>query len=315
MSRAMFKVSVFMITYNHENYIRKALDSILCQQVNFDYEIVVGEDLSSDGTRNILLEYKERYPDRFKLILHQQRMGAPTNQVITMANCTGKYIAMLEGDDYWSDEHKLQKQIDFLEANPEYVLCFHKIMIDKDGVLTDDYLTKVPFETSLQEHLFPTNYIHTLSVVYRNNIRRLPSWFNKALPGDYPLWLMVTNDGGKIKYLDDCMGVYRVHGTGIWTSGGQQKAQKINTTLLRCAQYINCRNQLFMKKRIIELSQSVYAQGYKDISWFGYISIAWWVFKRTSLSNKQRIQILTPLIRKFKNRFFNKAVNIKTVGN
>ncbi len=126
-----------MLVYNHEKYIATALNSILMQNVHFDYDIVVGEDCSTDNTRKILLEYKKKYPDKFKLILHNKNVGAINNQNITMKNCTGKYIACLEGDDYWSDPNKLQKQIDFLEANPEFSFCFHNAYVYDEDTRTE----------------------------------------------------------------------------------------------------------------------------------------------------------------------------------
>lgn len=102
-------VSVFMMTYNHENYIAQALDSILMQKINFGYEIIVGEDCSTDRTREIILSYAQRKPDLFKLILHDHNVGAKANQNAVLNACKGKYIAPCEGDDYWTDPYKLQK--------------------------------------------------------------------------------------------------------------------------------------------------------------------------------------------------------------
>ena len=118
-------VSVAVVTYKHEAYIREALDSILMQQVNFLYEIVVGDDCSPDRTPEILREYAQRYPDRFVLLLREKNMGASANSYYIKCHCRGRYIAQLEGDDFWTDPHKLQKQVDFLEAHPEYIGTAH----------------------------------------------------------------------------------------------------------------------------------------------------------------------------------------------
>ena len=111
------KVSVFMITYNHEKYIAEALDSILMQKTDFDFDIVIGEDCSTDATRRIVLEYSRKYPDKIKLLLHNVNVGFISNMMYVLEACTGKYVAMCEGDDYWTDPFKLQKQVDFLEAS------------------------------------------------------------------------------------------------------------------------------------------------------------------------------------------------------
>ena len=125
-----YKLSVLFITYNHEDYIRQALDSVLMQKCNFDFEIVVGEDCSTDSTRDILREYDAKYPGRFKLLFREKNFGRPTMNVYdTGMHCTGDYIAFLEGDDYWTDENKLQKQVDYLDQHPDYMGCTHTCMV------------------------------------------------------------------------------------------------------------------------------------------------------------------------------------------
>lgn len=129
------KVSVLFITYNHEPYLKQSLDAVLMQETDFDYEIVVGEDCSTDNTRAILREYADRYPDKFRLLFREKNFGRPTMNVYdTGMHCEGDYIAFLEGDDYWTDSKKLQKQVDFLDKNPEYMACTHTCeVVDKYG--------------------------------------------------------------------------------------------------------------------------------------------------------------------------------------
>ena len=118
-------VSVWITAYNHEKYIAEALDGVLNQQTNFDYEIVLGEDGSTDRTREIVLAYQKKYPGKFKLFLPEKNMGMLEITKPTFEMCTGKYIAFLDGDDYWTDPLKLQKQVDLLEANPDISFCYH----------------------------------------------------------------------------------------------------------------------------------------------------------------------------------------------
>ncbi len=134
------KLSVLFIPYNPEEYIRQSLDSVLAQKCNFDFEIVVGEDCSTDHTRDILREYDEKYPGRFRLLFREKNFGRPTMNVYdTGMHCTGDYIAFLEGDDYWTDENKLQKQVDFLDQNPGYMGCTHTCsVVGKHGESVDD---------------------------------------------------------------------------------------------------------------------------------------------------------------------------------
>jgi glycosyltransferase involved in cell wall biosynthesis len=116
------KLSVAMITYNHERFITQALESVLAQRVNFDYEIVVGEDCSTDDTRAIVMYFHRRYPGRIVPLLREKNIGGARNIELTLAACRGQYVAMLEGDDYWTCEDKLQRQVDFLDANPDYAI-------------------------------------------------------------------------------------------------------------------------------------------------------------------------------------------------
>jgi len=126
------KVSVSILTYNQRNLIGKAIDSVLMQEVDFPYEIIIGDDCSSDGTQEILKDYQRRYPHIIQLVLHPRRyddVPGRTNNITNLYACRGEYIAMLDGDDYWISEDKLQRQVDFLDENPEYVMTFHDALI------------------------------------------------------------------------------------------------------------------------------------------------------------------------------------------
>ena len=139
-------VSVVFITYNHEKYVRKALLSVLQQETDFSFEVIVGEDCSTDNTRLILQEIKEQYPDQVKLLFREKNLGRPTLNVYqTSMECKGKYVAYLEGDDYWTDPKKLQKQVDFLETHPEYIAVTHtcKLVDEEDHDITDEDILKV----------------------------------------------------------------------------------------------------------------------------------------------------------------------------
>src|SRR5688500_13476797 len=114
----MVDVSVWITTYNHEKFIAEAIESVLRQQPSLSYEIVIGEDCSTDRTREIVLSYKEKYPDKIILYLPKQNTGMVQMTKKSYSFCTGRYVAWLDGDDYWVDPFKLQKQVDFLEANP-----------------------------------------------------------------------------------------------------------------------------------------------------------------------------------------------------
>ncbi len=133
-------LSVALITYNHGPYLRQCLESILSQKTDFEFEVVVGEDCSTDNTREILNGFKARFPDKLRLLYREKNLGRPTLNVYqTSMACKGDYIAYIEGDDYWTDEHKLQVQADFLKNNPEYTAVTHSaVLVDEQGDPRDD---------------------------------------------------------------------------------------------------------------------------------------------------------------------------------
>ena len=216
------KLSVMMITYNHERFIAQALESILAQKVNFDYEIVVGEDCSTDRTRDILMDFHRRYPDRIVPLLRDQNLGPMGNTEATLAACRGLYLGFLEGDDYWICEHKLQRQVDFLDAHPDYAICCHRVRIldematNRAGVLPH----RSPGSYTLED-LLTGNFIYTCTVVYRRSTRgELPSWFRQIKLADWPLMALAAQSG-KIQLMEEVMAVYRVHSEGHWSAHSQ----------------------------------------------------------------------------------------------
>lgn len=139
MGKDNIAVSVICVTYNHEKYIREALDSILMQETDFAFEVLIGEDCSTDGTRDILKEYEKKYPERFRMYYRKQNLGATKNEYELFMAAKGKYIAALELDDIWTDPLKLQKQYDFLESHEEYIGVAHDFdIIDKTGLVIEN---------------------------------------------------------------------------------------------------------------------------------------------------------------------------------
>ncbi len=173
------KLSVIFITYNHEKYVEKALRSVLEQKTDFCFEVVIGEDCSTDGTCRIMDRVIEEYPGiPVKKIYRSKNTGRPTQNVYeTTMECRGQYLAYLEGDDYWCDENKLQKQVDFLEKHPEYIACTHScMMVDEDSKEIEDpeilnigklyeYSGKFTFEDYKYSGSWPGHYA---TVVSRN---------------------------------------------------------------------------------------------------------------------------------------------------
>jgi glycosyltransferase involved in cell wall biosynthesis len=213
------KLSVLMITYNQERFIEHALASILAQRVNFDYEIVVAEDNSTDGTRGIVLDFHRRYPDRIVPLLRDLNLGAMRNFKEALTVCRGNYVALLEGDDYWTDEGKLQRQINFLDEHPDHAICCHRAQfVDETGGGQSRIFPTLPAGTYTIEDLFDLNWVVTCSVMYRwGSFGSLPDWILPLKMGDWPLHILVGT-AGKIHLMDEVMSVYRIHEGGIWSS-------------------------------------------------------------------------------------------------
>lgn len=235
------KVSACIITYNQEQFIRECLDGALRQQTDFSYEIVIGDDCSTDNTLAICKEYAAKYPDLIRLIPRKKNLGMSGNWTSTIQECQGEYIALCEGDDYWTDPLKLQKQVSFLEQNPDYVLTFHPVAIlNSENKIINDFLTKVPetYETIEALARFG-NYIHTPSVVFRNVVKDFPYEFRLSPIVDYFLYLMLA-EHGKLKFLEDKMCVYR-HGVGVFSGESLLNIVKNNLRLFACL-FSYCQN-------------------------------------------------------------------------
>lgn len=207
-----------MITYNHENFIREAIEGVLMQECDFEIELIVANDCSTDKTDEVIKGLLQNHPrsHRIKYINHIENKGMMPNFVWALQECKGNYIALCEGDDYWTDPLKLQKQVDFLDANPDYNICFHRVKIfkEEENKFIEDTITREVPETTKIEDLARGNFMHTPSVVFRNNFT-VPDWFSKSPIGDWTLDMIIAKDK-KIKKLDDVMAVYRVHKASIW---------------------------------------------------------------------------------------------------
>lgn len=192
------------------------MESVIKQKTKFHIEIVVGEDHSNDKTRDVLKEYREKYPDKIKLLFRERNIGMIQNFIDTLEKCNGKYIALLEGDDYWTDSSKLQRQVDFLEAHPDFSFCFHNTKVIDENIqkeyLSNDSNQK---KTNTVKDVIKDWYIMTPSIVFRKSMAdKLPEWFVKVNNGDYALQLLLAHKG-EIGYIDHSMAVYRIHKQGI----------------------------------------------------------------------------------------------------
>jgi len=214
-------VSICTITYNHENYIAQAIESALFQKTNFKYILVIAEDCSTDKTREICISYKEKYPDKIELIINEKNLGASNNFINVLNNCRGKFIAICEGDDYWTDPYKLQKQVDFLEENPEYGLIYSDVEVvnylgevlsrEEQAILRK---TKYCDGEIFFKLIKNGNCINTLTACFRREL--ISDWLKdshkkkNSYIQDYFLWLLIVSKT-KVKFVNEKAASYRRH--------------------------------------------------------------------------------------------------------
>ena len=208
-------VTVEIAAYNHESYIRNTLESVLMQQVNFEYEILIKEDHSTDSTKQIILEYQKQYPNKLRVWLAKKNIYQQGIKLGLHRFARGKYIAKLDGDDYWIDSFKLQKQIDFLEENLDYNFSVGGYnTIDEKGVIKKGELLKKSSSFLIRDYI-ANRFSQTSTFVYRKT-STLPEWTTKMFAGDQALLLLASVDK-KIKYHNEILSVYRLHARGIDT--------------------------------------------------------------------------------------------------
>lgn len=226
-------VSILMITYGHEKYIRQAIEGVLMQETGFDFELIVANDKSPDNSDKVIVDLIENHPKGklIKYIDRKNNIGMQANFSDAYSNCSGKYIALCEGDDYWTDPLKLQKQVDFLETNTNYSGCFTDVSLLKEDKFTPNALKEKHKKDSDSISIFYDTWIPTLTFVFRNSmlIKPLPDQFNKVYNGDLFLFYLLAQNG-KIGYLDIVTGVYRQHKKGAWS--GANKLQKLNKSII-----------------------------------------------------------------------------------
>jgi len=253
-------VSIWMITYNHEKSIEKAIKSVLMQKTTFEFELIIGEDCSTDNTPSIINSYKSKYPNIIRARFNSANIGMSNNMIKTLEECNGKYIAMLEGDDYWTDEYKLQKQVEFLDANTHYSLCCHryKILVN-DQLEYDDYASPLLLNGLMScEFTLEQNFKHwvtkPLTVMFRKDCLKIGELKQYQYARDIHLFynLLSSKFSG---YLMDFFGaVYTKNQHGVWTS--QSTSQQVETSL-------NVYNDLLSKHKKSSALQKMYLESLK----------------------------------------------------
>lgn len=232
-------VSICCTTYNHEQFIAECMNGFLMQETTFPVEVLIHDDASTDNSAQIIREYEARYPALIKAIYQQENQwskGIRPNPSYNFPRARGRFIAFCEGDDYWSSGAKLQRQVEILDENPQFKLCFHKVtVINEERPRSRKFsfpkdLMERPYSC---EELAKKNIIPTCSVLaLYDGVTATPDWFYRLPMNDWPRWVMTCKDGYAYGLAED-LGVYRVHRGGIW-SCDNRKAQLLGTYDFYC---------------------------------------------------------------------------------
>ena len=221
-------VSIRCLVYNHEPFLRKCLDGFVMQKTNFSFEAIVHDDASTDCSASIIREYAEKYPHIIKPIYEKRNRKSKNDgslgRIMDDA-CQGKYIAICEGDDYWTDPCKLQKQVDFLESHLEYTMCCHRAFLFSEKekkIIGENYCYMEDKTIDIKDIINRTGlFISTCSILYRKIIKdNYPLYCDQCVVGDYPLQIMCAMKG-KTYFFNEAMSVYRVNNPNSWM--GKQK--------------------------------------------------------------------------------------------
>lgn len=293
-------VSICCITYNHVSYIKQCLDGFLMQKTDFPVEIIINDDASNDGTTEIIREYVQKYPDLIHPVYQEKNLYSQgvrgMLQKFVFPKVKGKYIALCEGDDYWTNPYKLQQQVDFMEANPDCSLCFHPVSFLSMDIEEDDpYKDKIKYGySSLGESEIPT-----CSMMFRSSlIANIPTHPNFEVADI--LFIKTCSLYGRFFCLDDEMAVYRRHAGG-WT----RQARFITNQLL--FKHFLAERDVFHDKHILDITDKlilIYFRTIRHASQWGYIKAIfmalkifpvrlWFVFFRKGFLSGLKIRILS----------------------
>jgi glycosyltransferase involved in cell wall biosynthesis len=223
-----------MITYNHEQWIGTAIESVLAQDYG-SWELVIGEDCSTDGTLDIAKEYASSHPDKIRVLETPENLGGRANFLRTLGDCRGEFVALLDGDDYWTDPRKLALGVEHLDREPECAMVFSACeqVSDDPAVKTRILRPSGKQGRYTQEDLIWGNLAASASILWRRpRVEDLPGWFMDVPVGDWPLHMLVA-ERGWIGYIDRVMCAHRVHGAGVWAGMSAVKQLDLRITVRR----------------------------------------------------------------------------------
>jgi len=230
MSERDVKVSAMGLTYIHARFLAQALDGVLMQKTNFPYEVVIVEDCSTDGTREVIRKYQEKHSDRIRVSLNRHNIGFHLTVIRGYEACRGQYVTYMDGDDYWTSPDKLQRQADFLDRHPDCTVCFHSVILRGEVEEREPAVWR-PRKVQETYHLadiLDYNPIPSSSVMYRKGVlSEHPWWFVLSPIGDWPRHIVYAEHGG-IGYIDEPLAAYRVHSGGLHSLRPREQTLRVD---------------------------------------------------------------------------------------
>lgn len=214
-------VHIQMVTYNHEPYIREAIESVLMQKTNFNFRLIIGEDCSTDQTSSIVREYAEKFPEKITAFINKKNLGIFINAQQIRNVTVAKYVAILEGDDYWTDPNKLQTQVDFLEANPEYSICwggYSELWMSNNTFIKPSWMNQVPGNLEINlDNLFNPYCTLSLTAMFRSHSFDITKLKDPKYIKDNTIYIQCLTKG-KGYLMGSDFGVYRIHNGGVYSA-------------------------------------------------------------------------------------------------
>lgn len=257
-------LTIFCLTYNHEKFIRKTLEGFVNQKTNFDYNIIIHDDASTDRTQVIINEFVKKYPQKFIIIFQKENQYSKGINIINkfiLPIINSKYIAICEGDDYWCDENKIQLQVEYMENNPNCSLCVHNtLLINENGTSLKKTFNDIGKSTNISvEEIILKSICQTSSYVYRSQFKNLPENFQVPGVGDYPLrlWLALH---GYVYYIDKIMSCYRCGAINSWSTRVRSSKDRLIKHNLNMINFHNIVNKYtnYRYDRAIQIKIAMY---------------------------------------------------------
>jgi glycosyltransferase involved in cell wall biosynthesis len=252
------RVTVLLLTYNHRDFIAQSIESVLKQRTGFSWELTIFDDCSTDGTREIVQHYAAENPDRVTAVLAEANGQSSAAWLSAFASTSSQYVAILEGDDYWTSAEKLQKQVDFLDAHPACSMAFHNVRVIHEGTRIEPYEFNPAHQKRMTgvEDLLDANYIATCSAMYRAGVvREFPDQLMNLVASDWAFHLLHA-EHGVIGYLPDTLGAYRVREAGSWT--GLNHERKLENALVTYDAFDTSLSNRYSKRIAKARNRSVY---------------------------------------------------------